>query len=85
MSVSTEVRRTGRIAPLALALLLSACERTPSQAEPLEQGPSPSAVRLEGTGGFSATIRRTSHGIPHVLAQDYAGLGYGYGYACPSW
>ncbi len=30
---------------------------------------------------LSATIRRTSRGIPHVLADDYAGLGYGYGYA----
>jgi acyl-homoserine-lactone acylase len=29
----------------------------------------------------SATIRRTAHGIPHILAQDYEGAGYGYGYA----
>ena len=28
-----------------------------------------------------ATIRRTDHGIPHILADDYQGLGYGYGYA----
>ena len=28
-----------------------------------------------------ATIRRTDHGIPHILASDYAGLGFGYGYA----
>src|SRR5690242_7002288 len=33
------------------------------------------------TGGLQATIRRTSHGIPHILASDFAGLGYGYGYA----
>ncbi len=32
-------------------------------------------------GRPSATIRRTSHGIPHVLADDFEGLGYGYGYA----
>jgi acyl-homoserine-lactone acylase len=30
---------------------------------------------------FDATIQRTDHGIPHVSAKDYAGLGYGYGYA----
>ena len=30
---------------------------------------------------YSATIRRTSHGIPHILAADFGGLGYGYGYA----
>jgi acyl-homoserine-lactone acylase len=26
-------------------------------------------------------IRRTSHGIPHIKAGSYEGLGYGYGYA----
>ncbi|GAP36128.1 penicillin acylase family protein [Piscinibacter sakaiensis] len=30
---------------------------------------------------FSAEIRRTAMGIPHVKAADMAGLGYGYGYA----
>lgn len=34
-----------------------------------------------GAGALSATIRRTSHGIPHIVAQDFAGIGYGYGYA----
>jgi acyl-homoserine-lactone acylase len=28
-----------------------------------------------------ATIQRTDHGIPHITADDYEGLGYGYGYA----
>src|SRR6266542_302975 len=32
-------------------------------------------------GSLHATIRRTSHGIPHILADNYAGLGFGYGYA----
>jgi acyl-homoserine-lactone acylase len=32
-------------------------------------------------GGLSATIRTTSHGVPHILASNFAGLGYGYGYA----
>src|SRR5919197_5877448 len=32
-------------------------------------------------GSLHATIRRTSHGIPHIVADDYAGLGFGYGYA----
>jgi acyl-homoserine-lactone acylase len=30
---------------------------------------------------YSATIRRTEYGIPHISAQDYGGLGFGYGYA----
>ncbi len=30
---------------------------------------------------FRAEIRRTEYGIPHIKADDWAGLGYGYGYA----
>lgn len=30
---------------------------------------------------YSATIRRTAHGIPHITASSFGGLGYGYGYA----
>mgnify|MGYP001382110072 CR=1 FL=1 len=30
---------------------------------------------------FNAEIRRTEHGIPHVRAEDWKGLGYGLGYA----
>jgi acyl-homoserine-lactone acylase len=36
------------------------------------------------TTAYSATIRWTEHGIPHVLAKDFKGLGYGYGYALAS-
>jgi acyl-homoserine-lactone acylase len=39
--------------------------------------PAPAAAQT----GLDATIRRTPHGIPHIEARDYAGLGYGYGYA----
>jgi acyl-homoserine-lactone acylase len=31
--------------------------------------------------GADATIRRTAHGIPHIEAKNYRGIGYGYGYA----
>ena len=56
----------------------------------LGSAPAPAAAQDVGrdaiaAGGasadLSATIRRTARGIPHVLADDYAGLGYGYGYA----
>ncbi|MFF0575475.1 penicillin acylase family protein [Streptosporangium saharense] len=30
---------------------------------------------------YSADIRRTEYGLPHILAKDHGGLGYGYGYA----
>ncbi|GAA4609703.1 penicillin acylase family protein [Actinoallomurus liliacearum] len=33
------------------------------------------------TGPYRAEIRRTAYGIPHVKAADYAGLGFGEGYA----
>jgi len=31
--------------------------------------------------GLQTEIRRTAHGVPHITASDYAGLGYGIGYA----
>ncbi|HEX6358338.1 penicillin acylase family protein [Actinophytocola sp.] len=31
--------------------------------------------------GFAAEIRYTEYGIPHIKARDFAGLGYGYGFA----
>ncbi|MEZ5502241.1 MAG: penicillin acylase family protein [Halioglobus sp.] len=30
---------------------------------------------------YSAQVRRTEYGIPHITAQDWKGLGYGFGYA----
>jgi acyl-homoserine-lactone acylase len=30
---------------------------------------------------YSAEIRRTAHGTPHILASDFGGLGFGFGYA----
>ncbi|MFI1170847.1 penicillin acylase family protein [Streptomyces melanogenes] len=42
--------------------------------------PEPDGKRV-GDHGYTAQIRRTEYGIPHVLAHDYGGLGYGYGYA----
>jgi acyl-homoserine-lactone acylase len=34
-----------------------------------------------GVTGFSAEIRRTMYGIPHIKASDIGGIGYGFGYA----
>ncbi|MGK4584975.1 penicillin acylase family protein [Kitasatospora sp. HPMI-4] len=33
---------------------------------------------------YQATIVRTAYGIPHITADDYGSLGYGYGYAFAS-
>lgn len=32
-------------------------------------------------GGYDVTIRRDSHGVPHIVASDFGSLGYGEGYA----
>lgn len=37
--------------------------------------------RIPAGGGLSAVIRYTEYGIPHILAQDYAHLGFGTGWA----
>lgn len=41
----------------------------------LAAGPAPAKSR------YSATITRTEQGIPHIVARDYGGLGYGSGYS----
>jgi acyl-homoserine-lactone acylase len=40
-------------------------------------------ARAEGEGGapYTATVRWTAYGIPHVRASSWGSLGYGYGYA----
>ena len=42
-----------------------------------------SALALAGTAAAAPNvqIRRTSHGIPHIIAGSFYGIGYGYGYA----
>jgi acyl-homoserine-lactone acylase len=63
------------VAAVALTLLAFAlAPNGPAHQARADTGPPP-----EGT--LHASIRRTSHGIPHILASDFAGLGYGYGYA----
>ncbi|GAA1948501.1 penicillin acylase family protein [Amycolatopsis minnesotensis] len=41
----------------------------------------PPAAGATQNGQYSAVVRRTEYGIPHVLAADFGGLGYGYGHA----
>ncbi len=39
------------------------------------------ACSQAGPEGYEATISRTSYGIPHIVAEDWGGLGFGEGYA----
>jgi acyl-homoserine-lactone acylase len=43
--------------------------------------PMASGSELGNELGTRATIRYTEHGIPHIIAKTFDGLGYGYGYA----
>ncbi|MFE2294130.1 acylase [Streptomyces sp. NPDC059452] len=38
-------------------------------------------TRHPAGGGLSATVRYTEYGIPHIVAKDYANLGFGTGWA----
>lgn len=42
---------------------------------------SPRAAVVGKQAHYSATITRTRHGIPHIVARNFAGLGFGSGYA----
>jgi acyl-homoserine-lactone acylase len=75
----TSARNTGsgwRIAAIMLALscglLLPACERSNA---PGDDATTPAPARLK------AQVARTSHGVVHVQADGFRGLGYGLGYA----
>jgi acyl-homoserine-lactone acylase len=62
-------------AALALAVAVSAWS-------PRQAGAEEVSARASDEGGpLRATIRRTEHGIPHVLAEDWSDLAFGYGYA----
>ncbi|MGN9794935.1 penicillin acylase family protein [Streptomyces sp. OZ13] len=66
--------RFARLALTGVALVTAATAVTPPAAAH-DPGRHPSG------GGLSAVIRYTEHGIPHIVARDYAGLGFGTGWA----
>ena len=41
----------------------------------------PTGTELREGRGLAADIRYTEYGVPHIKAEDFAGLGYGYGFA----
>ena len=56
-------------------MLLWACGGSNDDTAPALPEPPPAEVR------YSAEIRRTEYGIPHIRAEDWGSLGFGYGYA----
>ena len=62
------------------ACLLVACSDSDNSAPPAPPPtvtPPPPAPEVV----ISAEIRRTDFGIPHIKADDWTSLGYGFGYA----
>ncbi|WP_392667463.1 penicillin acylase family protein [Streptomyces sp. LN785] len=58
----------------ALALLTASGSLQPAAADT-------SYARHPSGGGLAAVIRYTEYGIPHIVAKDYANLGFGNGWA----
>ncbi|ATL32687.1 penicillin acylase family protein [Streptomyces formicae] len=65
--------RTRRLAAVGVTLLTSVALLPAGAAARDDDRPS--------GGGLHATIRYTQYGIPHILADDYADLGFGTGWA----
>ncbi|PXW25048.1 penicillin acylase family protein [Paraburkholderia caballeronis] len=56
---------------IAAASVLAACHMQDLREEPA----------ADANGPYRAQISRTTYGIPHIKANDWGSLGYGYGYA----
>ena len=70
-------RATAVLATLALLPALTTVQAVTS---PGKAAAAESLLR-PADGVYQATIKRTRHGIPHVIAKDYGSLGFGHGYA----
>jgi acyl-homoserine-lactone acylase len=58
-----------KLATIATAIVLAGCSGS-------DDAPTPPPVKE-----FAATIRTTSFGVPHIVAENFKGAGFGYGYA----
>ena len=67
--------RTRRLVVAAVALLTASSALQATAAE------RPSRQDHPSHGGLSAVIRYTEYGIPHIVAKNYADLGFGTGWA----
>ncbi|MDX3526371.1 penicillin acylase family protein [Streptomyces sp. ID05-39B] len=71
--------RLRRIVVAAVALLTAATGTLPATAA--DRPDDRSRKEHPSADGLSAVIRYTEYGIPHILARDYADLGFGTGWA----
>ncbi|MFJ9823159.1 penicillin acylase family protein [Streptomyces sp. NPDC101160] len=74
--------RTFFAARLKRLALLGAALATVTASLPASAGVATAAADVEARDhGLSAVIRYTEYGIPHIVAKDYANLGFGTGWA----
>lgn len=66
--------RSRALLGLSLCCVLAACTDGNDLVAPPPPPPEPELT-------YSAEIRRTEYGIPHIRAEDWGSLGYGFGYA----
>jgi acyl-homoserine-lactone acylase len=69
--------RRRRLVVTAVALLTAATTLPAAAAD----GHSGGRAERPSHGGLSAVVRYTEYGIPHIVAKDYANLGFGTGWA----
>src|SRR6266545_4974440 len=66
-----------------IALLLATATALATAVTPATAGPDDDLDLVDAAshGRLAATIRYTEYGIPHIKAANFAGLGFGYGFA----
>ena len=70
-----------RTTPARRLLVAAVALLTASAALPAAAAGPPTRQDRPAHGGLSAVIRYTEYGVPHILAEDYADLGFGTGWA----
>ncbi len=66
---------------LVATLTLTACSDSSDSSDTPDSSIDIAPPPVEPSYTYSAEVRRTDYGIPHVKAQDWGSLGYGYGFA----
>jgi acyl-homoserine-lactone acylase len=70
-----------RVTAVLAALALVPAITTVQAVTATETATAAGSLLRPADGIYRATIKRTSHGIPHIVAKDYGSLGFGHGYA----
>lgn len=78
---STLLRRVRVLIVASLSIAVVSCSNGSSSSTDNADSTSGETNDVGAAGGYEATIRRTSDGVPHILANDLKGVFFGQGYA----